>query len=201
MSLPAGHAVVGWATAEAVPYRPRWRWWQLFLFAAVIGNLPDLDFVAGLAAGDPDRWHHGATHSIAAALLVGAIGGMAFRSRGRPFFRSALLTGSVYLSHVLLDLVTPQRASEGSGVALLWPVTSRRFSLSIPYPGWLHEALALERGRGPGGFVESLVSLDMLSALAVEMLLFLPVLVLAVLLRWARAREASHAQTGASGTG
>ncbi len=89
--------------------------------------LPDAD-VLGLALGMPygSAWgHRGATHSLAFALAIGAIGALMARwlhARGPVAF--GFLAAAI-ASHGMLDALT----DGGSGIAFLWPLTSDRWFL------------------------------------------------------------------------
>ena len=94
---------------------------------AVLGLLPDLDIVTRL--GRPWaflKYHRGPTHSLVVLALVSPlIGWMLWRlsrKRGSPG-RWILLSGCVLLTHPLLDCCTSY------GTQLLWPLTTRRFSV------------------------------------------------------------------------
>jgi inner membrane protein len=91
----------------------------------VLSLLPDADvigFSVGVRYADP--WgHRGATHSFAAALVVGVLCGLAARLFGRPAARTALLASAVLASHALLDTLT----DGGLGCALLWPFDQTRY--------------------------------------------------------------------------
>jgi inner membrane protein len=96
---------------------------------SALSMLPDID-VVGMACGVPygAPWgHRGATHS----LLMAAVFGMAFTVVTRQWEKralptTALLAIAVAASHGLLDAMT----DSGRGVALLWPMTTRRFFLA-----------------------------------------------------------------------
>lgn len=100
---------------------------RLMAAGVVCSMLPDAD-VAGLALGVPygSPWgHRGATHSLAFALLTGALGAcMAGLLRARRSVAFALLAAAT-ASHGLLDAAT----DGGSGIAFLWPLSSGRWAL------------------------------------------------------------------------
>jgi membrane-bound metal-dependent hydrolase YbcI (DUF457 family) len=83
----------------------------------------DLDFVAGLAAGDWNRFHQGASHSLPVALALGiALAGLPIRHLGGWRRRWALFT-ALAVSHLALDLVT-RDARPPYGIPLLWPFSA-----------------------------------------------------------------------------
>jgi len=68
MPSPIGHSLLAFTVAgyDARKGSSRLWWWLLILTAAVA---PDFDFLPGILIGDPNRFHHGPSHSITAALL------------------------------------------------------------------------------------------------------------------------------------
>ncbi|MFB6107884.1 MAG: metal-dependent hydrolase [Haloplanus sp.] len=95
-----------------------------------LAMLPDYDVrVPGLS-------HRGPTHTLAFALVVGAVGagaggGLAVAADrphatvvGLALFGFAIATLAV-LAHLLADALTP------SGVPFLWPLSGRRYSLHV----------------------------------------------------------------------
>lgn len=90
--------------------------------AIVAAVLPDADVIGRLLFDYPGTHplgHRGWTHSIAFALLLGALGlaaASALRSTPRLAFATLFLSG---LSHPLTDMLT----NGGSGVMLLWPLS------------------------------------------------------------------------------
>ena len=52
----------------------------LYVFAA---NAADLDFIPGLLSGDPNRYHHGISHSLGFAALVAVVFGLLLMFRTR----------------------------------------------------------------------------------------------------------------------
>ena len=72
MALCLAHAAAGYLAYEAL--RPAGRQRAGLLATAVLfANAPDLDFLHGLAVGDPTVFHRGATHTVVAAALVTAV--------------------------------------------------------------------------------------------------------------------------------
>ena len=116
MATPVGHALAGVAIGLAL------RGGRASLALAVGGAAaalsPDLDFVPGLLAGDPSRFHHALTHSLGAAMMVAALAALIARhERGRW----SLVVGTAYLSHLLLDYLTVDD-SPPNGIPALWPL-------------------------------------------------------------------------------
>ena len=98
------------------------------IFAA---NAPDLDFVAGIAAGAPRRFHRGASHSLFAAGIFGLGAFLVAKVAGwRSSRRFGVLMGLAFASHVFLDMLSPLGEPE-QGVALAWPVLTERVSFPV----------------------------------------------------------------------
>ena len=99
---------------------------RLLAVGAACAMLPDAD-VAGLALGVPygSPWgHRGATHSLAFALAIGALGALAARwLQARAAVAFGFLAAST-ASHGALDALT----DGGSGIAFLWPASTQRFA-------------------------------------------------------------------------
>jgi inner membrane protein len=136
--------------------------------------LPDLDYV-GVMLGVPNVGpcgHRGATHSLVLPLLV-ALAAASLRPRETlSRLRLGVICGLVVASHPLLDALT----EDSRGVPLLWPLSFLRFALPWrPIPN------------APCGF--EFISLTGLRVASIELLLFLPVLMLALWPRPVAARR------------
>ncbi|MCU0685933.1 MAG: metal-dependent hydrolase [Polyangiaceae bacterium] len=125
-----GHVAVGLAAARlfAGPAAPRRVRARSALALSTLSLLPDADvlgFAWGIRYADP--WgHRGASHSIAFALALAALGALAAavdRRDGLSARRVALATALVVGSHGLLDALT----DGGLGVATLWPFSTQRY--------------------------------------------------------------------------
>ncbi len=101
------------------------------LLATVIGGLaPDVDFLL-IGVGSFNTLHRSLTHNLFFVLTVAAFCAfLAFRVHSkRGVWRSAFLgavTGG--LSHLFVDAILDSNASNGVGVAALWPLSGWFFS-------------------------------------------------------------------------
>lgn len=166
MPLPVAHGLIGASiVATALPdFKPA-RDWKLMALGAALSIAPDLDFFLRTP------WHRGFTHSLISAALVGAV---CFAAAGRAHLRTALGLGAAILSHGLLDFASTKAMP---GVELLWPVTERRFGLGvIDYYD--------VTGLNPVTFMTENVLGDMLRASAIELLIFLPLLLFVLAIKW-----------------
>lgn len=126
MASPIGHLLVGGAVgaAFAVKDEPR-RSTGAGALAAIV---PDLDFVLGAFIGEPARFHHAVTHSIAFAVIAAVLGIGLTRTNA---VRWGVLVGLAYGSHLLLDWIT---LDDGApiGIPLFWPLSSQVFASPVP---------------------------------------------------------------------
>ena len=148
--------------------------------AVAAANLPDVDFLPGLLAGNANQFHHAFTHSLGfLALVVGATYLVARRFSGATSFWVSLV-GYALASHLLLDYLTVDTRPP-FGIPLLWPFSDRVFL--FPHPFFLD----IHRSASPLHFLPSLFSHHNLLAAARE-LLFVGVPLLLVELRCKRVK-------------
>jgi len=123
MTSPVGHGLGAYlANRGRYPATVDGSKYQLIAGLALLvfaGNAPDLDFIWGAWKGDMNAYHHGPSHSIVAVFLfAGLLWGLT------AFFRQyrylAVSGGLAYASHIVLDLVTIDKAAP-YGMQLLWP--------------------------------------------------------------------------------
>ena len=151
--------------------------------AMAAANLPDVDFLPGLLAGDVNRFHHAFTHSLGfLALVVGATYLIARRFRVATSFWVALV-GYTLASHLLLDYLTVDTRPP-FGIPLLWPLSNRAFL--FPHPFFLD----IQRSASPLHFFPSLFSHHNLLAASRELLLLgAPLFLVELWCRRAKPRE------------
>jgi inner membrane protein len=134
---------------------------------------PDIDYLGvmmGIANSGPCG-HRGATHSLIPPLIAALLAAKLAPRFALSPWRAATLCGLAVASHALLDAMT----IDSRGVPLLWPVTFARFQM--PWRPIPNAPCGLEYLSGEG-----------LRVARIELLQFLPVLVLA--LRPSRAKPA-----------
>lgn len=175
-----GHVMVGMAAARFA------RRGQRTIFApfsamvvwAGLSLLPDADafgFRLGVEYASP--WgHRGFMHSIAFALVVAALAGLAARGMRLPALRTTAIAAAVLVSHPLLDCMT----DGGLGCALLWPFSDHRF-----FAPWTPLPVA-PIGRGYW-------SVEGLRVAATELVVFAPFLLYAP---WPRPRATAERARG-----
>ena len=148
------------------------------LIFAMIGaaNAPDFDFVPGVLVGHPDWLHRGISHSLAAALAFGALAAMLCRRARVPApWAIGVLMGLAYASHLVLDMFSPDPL-RFNGVPLFWPISDRHFILPAQV------FLDIRRDPGADGFLASLWHLHNVRAMAREVLIMAPLILIGRLL-------------------
>ncbi len=199
MPLPIGHALAGLAMQRARPgffFANRWLDAFFFMFLA---NLPDADFIPGLISGRPNLYHHGAFHSLGAALAVALIGAGFFRLKkrradARPHRRfrgPAAMIFLLFFSHLLLDLFALDLVAP-FGLPLLWPFSGRYFIAGRPL------FINVTRSSAAGDFFPSLFNSHNLAAALREVLILGSIALAAAWLR-ARAGKSRRAREGKGG--
>lgn len=180
MSLPLAHALTGASLAAAgwpvtTPAGLR----RGLLVGAMLGACPDIDYALGQAQLLGWGWHHGVTHSVLFAVIVGVAASLVFGARG---WRGALACVAAVLSHPLLDYMT----TYSSGLLLWWPLTDQRFKLG--HPAWSYYWFA---GDSQGWAAIAKVAI-------VEVIVFVPGFALA--LRYLRRRQRAAEPVAAAST-
>lgn len=189
MPAPIGHSIGGYVAGRLSDPAGRLSWRAAVVLGVFLGNLPDADFIPGLLMGEPGAYHRGISHSVGAALavalVVAAAGGARLGAGFRPLF---LIAFAAYASHLVLDAIMPDTRGI-VGVPLFWPLSDRYVGYALPVPWRVRYVLDLRIGDDVGGFFGVLLRPRTFLALAVETVLFLPLLALPALA--ARSRSAS----------
>jgi membrane-bound metal-dependent hydrolase YbcI (DUF457 family) len=144
--------------------------WKQLLIGAFLGIAPDFDYALNWLRISWGGWHHGFTHSIPFALVVGLVVIALLRDWK---LRSYFVFTFAYASHTLLDFIF----TESHGVALWWPFTNHRYKLRLPNPieyTWSHASV-----------FATLV--DVLQICLLELMIFGPIL---LVLLWIRGGHA-----------
>lgn len=166
---PVGHAAVGYVTGRVARRLPSW--------PLVVGAiLPDVDYLL-VWAPQFNAWHRVVTHNVWFVALAAAVGAWLVRSRRdeRGMVAMALLFGG--LTHLITDSVLDTNATNGIGVAWLWPVLDAVWS---PFD-------LLEVRDNPAGWGDPLeAAKGVLGGLAWELPLWFVALVLGFCARRAR---------------
>ncbi len=126
MPTPIGHSLAGLLLSKTKIFVPSRSTYKSLAVAMVLANLADADFVPGLLSGNPNRFHHGLTHSVGASLIVGFLFAGYFYFRQRRFLVPFFFAASAYSSHILLDFFAVD-TSMPRGIPALWPFSSEYF--------------------------------------------------------------------------
>jgi inner membrane protein len=138
MPLPVAHTAAGLASYlvfrnESAGNTASKKQLTLALLAVIVANLPDLDFLPGLIIDQPDKFHHGPSHS----LLTGGITGILVYFVARLFFSELSKTSLLLMfltagiSHTVLDFLAID-TSFPYGVPLFWPFSDVYYISSVP---------------------------------------------------------------------
>lgn len=126
MPSPVGHTLIGFTLAN-IPLRQRlYRSIIWLVFVVFIANVPDLDFLPGWVVGDINRYHHGISHSIGAAMLFAVLCALIVKQFDGPVRRVFYVALLVFLSHLLGDYLAVDRF-EPYGAPFLWPFSSEYY--------------------------------------------------------------------------
>jgi inner membrane protein len=175
MPSSIGHALGALIAGGAVatpPVSARQAVMRVIILSA-LGAAPDLDLLFGR--------HRAETHSLGAAVIVGAVAALMHwplaSTRIRIFFTAA----AAWSSHMLLDVIG-QDHSFPYGVELLWPVSTSYFTT-----GW-EFFLPISRSWYTRRHIP-----ETLTTIRKELTFLLPILIALVAARWPRggSRQAS----------
>jgi len=119
MATPVGHYLLGLSITQVFSHEQAEK--RRGVWLATIACLPDLDVIPGLFAGNLTQFHHGASHSFAAAAAF-SVGGLLFLKwwGWRLSLGLFFLLFFLYASHAILDFFTLD-TGEPYGVPLFWP--------------------------------------------------------------------------------
>jgi membrane-bound metal-dependent hydrolase YbcI (DUF457 family) len=103
---------------------------KILFLCLLMALLPDFDFIFGILEGEPNKYHHGLSHSVFVGLLVSILFAALFFYQDKLWVFIVLFF-SVYVSHLVLDLLSLDR-SFPYGLKFLWPLTNE-FYISPKY--------------------------------------------------------------------
>jgi hypothetical protein len=170
MPSPVGHILGGtvlFLAGKKAEFRSK-----TILFIILLGSIfPDLDFLPGILIGNLRAFHHGISHSLAFAVLFGALVFLVVRRMKTNIALEAGVFGALaYGLHIVLDFIS---VNEGTrGVPIFWPLSDKSYGLDLGLFGYFHYG-PLERG------IWTVVRWDNVPALTRELIgLGIPVLLL-----------------------
>ena len=191
MASPVGHALAGFAVGRFLPGDPP-PGGRLFLpLCMALALAPDLDFLPGLLAGQPARYHQGQSHSLSVALAVSLLLSLLLARGWRPRLRCGAVFFAAYASHLLLDYLGTD-ARPPVGIPLFWPASDAAWISPVSIlPGVHHSVSGTER---TGEWLAMVFSLRNLRPIAMELLVVVPLLLLAEQVRRRRSKKASDSR-------
>ena len=136
----------------------------MIMLVVIVSNLPDLDFLPGILSGEPNRYHHGFSHSLGFAVILS---GLFFwierycRRGKKPWFSLGFFT--LYTLHVVVDYFAMDTTAP-YGEPLIWPFSTSFYI--FPHPFFLD----VERSSNPSQFFISIFSKHNLLAVLLEIL-------------------------------
>ncbi|MFC1664097.1 metal-dependent hydrolase [Pseudomonadota bacterium] len=178
MPTPIGHTLFGLTLLKLSPASTKSNSLKSFLLVLIAANAPDLDFIPGILVGDFNRYHQQYSHSLIFAAAFALLFFVLFFYQRQQRLKISLLAGTLYSSHLLLDLITYDGA-EPFGIPLLWPFSSQLFhSPYTLFGGILH-------GQFGDDFItaiQNIVQWSNLKVIAIELVVTLPFLFIAIAL-------------------
>ena len=171
MATPFGHSLAGYVVYYFSKTSEKSKQFGLIVLCILMANAPDLDFIPGILSGRPALYHQGITHSLGFALVISlAVTGICrltrFRGESFPFLFTLCFIS--YLSHLLMDLLGPDRRPP-YGIPLFWPVSEEHFLSPLPlFLGVRHTSVT---SGSTSQWVDGLLQLYNIAAIALEILL------------------------------
>ncbi|MFH1940856.1 MAG: metal-dependent hydrolase [bacterium] len=168
MCTPFGHSLLGYSMASGYSFWSIGQRWVVYGLILFLSNLPDVDFLFGYFTGNPNRYHHGWTHSLMFAVIVGVVFGVASSSFTRHNgIRAGIVAFILVLSHILLDFFTKDTRPP-FGMPLFWPASKAYFiSHATPF-------LDVTKASTNGEFLSSLFCVHNLRTVLSELAIFVP---------------------------
>lgn len=172
MPTPIGHSLLTTAIYLGANQQKLKRNWFDYLICLFVGIFPDLDFIPGLILGQPSRFHHGLTHSLFFGIIIGTTTGLFIgRIKRHNWWCYAILFTAVYFSHLVADFFGVDTRFP-YGEQLFWPF----------WQGYLISPVSLfldvYRSSESGDFFISLFNYHNLTAIAIELFIGIPILIL-----------------------
>lgn len=186
MPTPMGHSLMGYILYSYLPVSvnadANFSWKEMLVFI-LLANFPDIDYLPGFFFGNPNKFHHGMTHSIGFALLVGAFCAFIFYLRSKQNFRKYFLIFTLaYFSHVLMDFFGKDTRFP-FGEQLFWPLSEAYVLSPVAIFQDVHKASASNI------FLQSLFTWHNLKTILIECIVMTPML---LFVKFKRRKEIKH---------
>jgi inner membrane protein len=125
MPTPIGHMLSG-ALVYQLFRKEKSEALKVFLSCAFLTILPDVDFLFGFIQGNPNKYHHHFTHSIAFVLVSAVVMLLFFRKSKTGLLTITALFVCSGLLHLGLDMLAVDNTAP-RGVPLFWPISNHYF--------------------------------------------------------------------------
>jgi membrane-bound metal-dependent hydrolase YbcI (DUF457 family) len=176
MASPIGHGLVGYAIGRLGEGAAERSGPLLLAGCVAFAIAPDLDFLPGIAAGQPALYHQGVSHSLAVGLGLSLVAALLLGRGAARRLRIAALLFAAYASHLVLDLFGPDERLP-IGIPLLWPLSDASFISPVTLLPGIHHASVTSTGTEQ--WLGSVLSWVNVKAIAVELVVAAPLLLLA----------------------
>ena len=171
MSSPVGHSLAGIIIADCRARTLSSKKYGFLLLCAFIANAPDLDFIPGIIAGQPNLYHHGISHSLGAAVLFSVLlSTVVLRWSNSTFSHNFFFIFALYCSHLFLDFVSCD-GRPPFGIPLFWPFLNKYFMSPI-LPSFQHSPFT---HADIGEFIDGILTLHNVYVIGLEILLAVPI--------------------------
>jgi membrane-bound metal-dependent hydrolase YbcI (DUF457 family) len=191
MPSPIGHSLAAWAAYQSLGESARvpqsWRTLLCYCFAS---SAPDCDFLPGFLLGEPNRFHQGISHSLGMALLFAAfVAVFSWWTKRKIMWRFVLILFSLYCSHLLFDYLSVDTGLP-YGIPVWWPLSQEHYLSPIAV------FFDINRGSSLNGFFAGVFILHNFWAVVLEIVIFLPLIGLAMVVSRRRNPVRNHARSG-----
>lgn len=145
MATPIGHALAGYAVYKFASLKDEGRKNRRVLLGLALSMAiaPDLDFVPGIAIGQPALYHQLVSHSIGIGLAVSVVTAGLLSYASKSFITIFNLCFVSYLSHLAIDFFAPD-GRPPYGQPLLWPISDEYFLSPVSLFLGVHHAGSAE---------------------------------------------------------
>ena len=187
MPTPIAHSFIGVLTyliclKKDIEQAATKKWRNIFislLFCLLYANILDMDFLPGIIIGDLNKYHHGFTHSLGFCLFLSFLtAGIAKIFFSKSFIKICLLSCILLIGHLLMDYFTGD-TSYPYGVMFFWPFSNE----------YLISPISLFPAFPKRGGIMDLFNPVNIKAYTYEIVVLLPVLVVAIGLKWKHLRS------------
>ena len=176
MASPIGHALSG-IIVYALGRRPKFNLF-LFLGTSAFVLFPDIDFLFGYVIGQPNKYHHGFTHSFAFVLVTAIVTAWLLNRHNRQRFISfALMFAGAGISHVLIDILAKDN-NPPYGAPIFWPISDTYYIFPVSLFSDMH------RAKTSTEFFPSLFNAHNLQTVGIELTILLPILALILFFKY-----------------